>query len=54
MDRLIARLNIEHFEHLLKSTTELAEREKIEKLLAEEKAKLALIDAQSGKKQSQR
>jgi len=41
MDRTVADLNIAHFKKLLESETEPAKRETIERLLAEEEAKLA-------------
>lgn len=39
MDRFIHRLNIEHYEKLLERTTDEAERQRILKLLEEERAK---------------
>lgn len=39
MDRFIHRLNIEHYEKLLERTTDEAERQRILKLLDEERAK---------------
>jgi len=42
MDRTVADLNIAYFKKLLESETEPAKRETIERLLAEEEAKLAL------------
>jgi len=41
MDRTVADLNIAYFKKLLESETEPAKRETIERLLAEEEAKLA-------------
>ncbi len=40
MDRMVARLNIEHYEHLLEKETNQVEREKLRRLLAEEREKL--------------
>jgi hypothetical protein len=40
MERFVHRQNIEHFQELLKTTADTARREKIMKLLAEEKAAL--------------
>ena len=39
MDRFIRRKNIEHFQRLLETVTEEAERDRILKLLAEEREK---------------
>ena len=39
MDRFIRRENIKHYRALLEQTTDVAERERILKLLAEEEAK---------------
>jgi hypothetical protein len=41
MDRSIARLNIEHFRRLLATETDEARRKILQRLLAEEEAKLA-------------
>ncbi len=41
MDRTVARLNIQHFRKILESETDPAKRQTIERLLAEEEAKLA-------------
>jgi hypothetical protein len=43
MDKSIARLNIEHHRRLLARETDEARRQKIERLLAEEQAKLAAL-----------
>jgi hypothetical protein len=43
MDKAIARLNIEHYRKLLASEMEGAKRATLEKLLAEEEAKLAAL-----------
>lgn len=40
MDRTVAELNIEHFKRLLAVETDPAKRQTIERLLAEEQAKL--------------
>ena len=40
MERFIHRANIEHYEKLLKQTTDEAERQRILKLLEEERRKL--------------
>lgn len=40
MERFIHRLNIEHYEKLLQRTTDESERQRILKLLAEERKKL--------------
>ncbi len=41
MDRTVAHLNIQHFKRLLESETDPSKRHMIERLLAEEEAKLA-------------
>lgn len=41
MDKFIQRLNIEHYQRLLKTITDAGERERIQKLLAEEMDKNA-------------
>lgn len=41
MDRTVAELNIEHFKRLLAVETDPAKRQTIERLLAEEQAKLS-------------
>ncbi len=40
MDRTVARLNIEHFRRLLAEETDDARRQLLQRLLAEEEAKL--------------
>ncbi len=40
MDRMVARLNIEHYEHLLEKETNGAKREMLRRLLSEEREKL--------------
>lgn len=41
MDRAVARLNIEHFRRLLAKETDESRRQILQRLLAEEEAKLA-------------
>ncbi|MEJ2377890.1 MAG: hypothetical protein P8Y71_21695 [Pseudolabrys sp.] len=41
MDRTVARLNIEHYRRLLANETDEQRRQTIQRLLAEEEAKLA-------------
>ena len=48
MDESIAQLNIEHFRKLLTQETDAKKREMIQKLLAEEEAKLAACRKQPG------
>ncbi len=43
MDRTVARLNIEHFQKQLAIETDEATRRQIQRLLAEEQAKLAAL-----------
>ena len=45
----IVRLNIEHFQNLLKTETDESKRRTIAKLLAEEKAKLVKLSTEKGK-----
>jgi hypothetical protein len=40
MDRTVARLNIEHYRRLLATETDESKRKMLQKLLAEEQAKL--------------
>jgi hypothetical protein len=49
MDRTVADLNIEHFKKLLAVETDPVRRQTIERLLAEEEAKLALALAKKGR-----
>ncbi len=44
MDRYIAELNIEHYKKLLASEPDEEKRHRVQRLLAEEEAKLRLID----------
>jgi hypothetical protein len=48
MDRTVADLNIEHFRKLLASETDPVKRQTIERLLAEEEAKLGRALAGKG------
>ncbi len=50
MDKTVADLNIEHFRKLLAVETDPAKRQVIERLLAEEEAKLARATASKGTK----
>lgn len=43
MDRTVAHLNVEHFRRLLASETDEAKRKTLQRLLAEEEAKLASV-----------
>jgi hypothetical protein len=52
MDRTVADLNIEHFKKLLAVETDPVRRQTIERLLAEEEAKLALALAKKDEMQS--
>ncbi len=45
MDRTVARLNIEHYRRLLATETDESKRKMLQKLLAEEEAKLAQHEA---------
>ena len=44
MDKFVARHNIEHFRRLIAAETDGAELEKLRQLLAEEEAKLEVIE----------
>ena len=44
MERFVIRQNIEHYPELLKITSDPAERQRIEKLLRDEEAKLKKYD----------
>ena len=50
MDKTVADLNIEHCKKLLATETEPTKRKTIERLLAEEEAKLALAQANKTRK----
>ena len=41
MDRFVARANVQHFRDLVAKEANLAERERLTKMLSEEEAKLA-------------
>jgi hypothetical protein len=45
MDKTVADLNIEHYKKLLATETDPVKRKTIQRLLAEEEAKLALAQA---------
>ncbi len=44
MDKFVARLNIEHYRKKLATETDEAQRQKLQRLLAEEEAKLAALE----------
>lgn len=46
MDRTIARLNIEHYRRLIAQETDETRRQTLQRLLAEEEAKLASLESQ--------
>jgi len=48
MERTVARLNVEHYKRLLERETDETKRQTIQRLLAEEEAKL--LDDPNGKK----
>jgi len=50
MDKTIAQLNIAHFREKLKTETDEAKRQTLRRLLAEEEAKLAALNAAPGQK----
>jgi len=50
MDKTVADLNIKHFKKLLASETDPVKRQTIERLLAEEEAKLATLGNDPSKK----
>lgn len=53
MERTIARLNIEHYKHLLERETDEARRQTIIRLLAEEEAKLlGIADSKKSKRRA--
>jgi hypothetical protein len=52
MDKTVADLNIEHFKKLLTAETDPVKRQTIERLLAEEEAKLALAQAKKNRPQN--
>jgi hypothetical protein len=51
MDRTVAHLNIEHYRRLLAAETDESKRKLLQKLLAEEEAKLAQAQANAKKQQ---
>ncbi len=53
MDRMVARLNIQHFESLLDQETNELEREKLRRLLAEEREKLRKAELDHDRKRKQ-
>lgn len=54
MDRTVADLNIAHFKKLLATETDSEKRQLIERLLAEEEAKLARARAEKGETPTKR
>lgn len=48
MDRTVVDLNIAHFKRLLSTETDAVKRQTIERLLAEEEAKLARMETGKG------
>jgi hypothetical protein len=50
MDKTVADLNIEHYKKLLATETDPVKRQMIQRLLAEEKAKLAPAQAEQADK----
>ncbi len=52
MDRMVARLNIDHYEHLLEKETNEAERDKLRRLLSEEREKLRKAELEYGRKRN--
>jgi hypothetical protein len=50
VDKTIAQLNIAHFQDRLKTETDEATRQTLLRLLAEEEAKLAALNAAAGQK----
>lgn len=50
MDRLVARLNIEHYRKLLSDESDPDKRGMLQKLLTEEEAKLIAAEADHNKK----
>jgi len=51
MDRTVAHLNIEHYRRLLATETDESKRKMLQKLLAEEEAKLARARQDAAEKQ---
>jgi hypothetical protein len=53
IERIVTRLNIEHYKKLLESETDEPKRQTLLRLLAEEEAKLrSLTEANAGKRQA--
>ncbi len=52
MDEFVARLNIEHFQQLLRDCADADERRNLMRLLAEEEAKLAKLLAEGKSKKT--
>jgi hypothetical protein len=50
MDKFVARLNAEHYRKKIATETDEARRQKLLRLLAEEEAKLAAIEAREKEK----
>jgi hypothetical protein len=46
MERTVARLNIEHYRRLLTTELDVAKRDTLQRLLAEEETKLAALERQ--------
>jgi hypothetical protein len=54
MDKAVARLNIEHYRKLLAKETDQTKRETLDRLLAEEEAKMAALTDMPDTKQWKR
>jgi hypothetical protein len=52
MDKTIARLNIEHYRKLIAKETDEMKRQVLERLLAEEEAKLGSLSGSPGERKS--
>jgi hypothetical protein len=50
MDKFVARLNVEHYRNKIATETDEAQRQKLLRLLGEEEAKLAAIEAREKEK----
>jgi hypothetical protein len=53
MERTVARLNIEHYRRLLTTELDMAKRDTLQRLLAEEETKLAALERQKPDKKMQ-
>lgn len=53
MERTVARLNIEHYRRLLTTELDVAKRDTLQRLLAEEETKLAALERQKPDKKMQ-